>query len=285
MATFTNQATLTYNGSTTTSNVVTGEIREILTVYKTSLNNCYYLDNRGVTYVVTLINTGSTPLTDITVTDNLGAYTFNTQTLVPLTYEEDSVRYFINGILQNAPTEEATDGVEFSGLTIPANSNAMLIYTATVNEFAPLSPDSVINNTVTVSGCGIVNSITATDTLGVCEEPRLEIRKALSPTVINDNGQITYTLTILNYGNTDAVATDNIIVSDTFNPILENITVTYNGTVWSSPDNYTYNTTTGIFTTVIGQITVPAATITQDTATGTQTISPGVSTITITGTI
>lgn len=285
MATFTNQATLTYNGNTTVSNIVTGEITEILNVSKTTLNACYYLDNCGITYVVTLTNTGSTPITDISVNDNLGAYTFNAQTLIPLVYEAESVRYFVNGALQPNPTEVVGESVVFSGITIPANSNAMLIYKADVNEFAPLTPESVITNTVTVTGAGVINPVTATSTLGVCEEPRLEITKALSPSVVNDNGQITYTLTILNYGNNETLVTDNITVTDTFNPILENITVTYNNTTWTSPANYTYDTTTGVFTTLPGQITVPAATITQDPVTGAQTLSPGVSTITITGNV
>lgn len=285
MATFTNQATLTYNGNTATSNIVTGEITEILSATKTALSSCYYLNDCGEAYVVTLTNTGTSPITDVTVTDNLGAYTLGTLNLVPLTYDEDSVRFFVNGTLQATPTVTVTDGVAFSGITIPASSNAMLIYKASVNEFAPLSTGSAIENTVTVTGTGIVNDITATDTLNVCEEPRLEITKALTPTVVNDNGQITYTLTILNYGNTEADATDNVVITDTFTPILDNLTVTYNGTVWTQPTNYTYNTETGLFTTVDGQITVPAATVTQDTTTGAWTVTPGTSTIVITGTV
>lgn len=285
MATFTNQATLTYNGNTATSNIVTGEITEILSATKTALSSCYYLNDCAEAYVVTLTNTGTSPITDVTVTDNLGAYTLGTLNLVPLTYDEDSVRFFVNGTLQATPTVTVTDGVAFSGITIPADSNAMLIYKASVNEFAPLSTGSAIENTVTVTGTGIVNDITATDTLNVCEEPRLEITKALTPTVVNDNGQITYTLTILNYGNSEADATDNVVITDTFTPILDNLTVTYNGTVWTQPTNYTYDTATGLFTTVDGQITVPAATVTQDTTTGAWTVTPGTSTIVITGTI
>ena len=37
MATFTNQATLTYNGQTTTSNVTVGELVETLTAAKTAV--------------------------------------------------------------------------------------------------------------------------------------------------------------------------------------------------------------------------------------------------------
>lgn len=36
MATFTNQATLTYNGGTVNSNIVTGELVQVLTASKTA---------------------------------------------------------------------------------------------------------------------------------------------------------------------------------------------------------------------------------------------------------
>ena len=37
MATFTNQATLTYNGGTASSNITTGELLEVLTATKTAV--------------------------------------------------------------------------------------------------------------------------------------------------------------------------------------------------------------------------------------------------------
>ena len=63
------------------------------------------------------------------------------------------------------------------------------------------------------------------------------------------------------------------------------LTVTFNGTLWSEPANYTYNETTGLFTTVPGQITVPAATFTQDPDTGLWVTTPGVAVLTVTGTV
>ena len=80
------------------------------------------------------------------------------------------------------------------------------------------------------------------------------------------------------------VATDNIVVTDTFDPILDPITVAFNGTAWTAGVNYTYSTTTGVFSTVAGEITVPAATYTQNPD-GTWTITPGISTLTVTGTV
>ncbi len=288
MATFTNQATLTYNGVATNSNIVTGEVTEILSVTKTALDNCYFA-NGEVTYAVTLTNTGATPLTGLTVTDDLGTYTTTGTTpltLTPLVYEADSVRYFVNGVVQASPTATATaDSVAFTGITVPANSNAMLIYNTTANAFAPLSPGATIENTATVTGAGVITTVTATDTLPICPQPRLDITKAVTPSVVSDNGQITYTITVLNYGNAPIVTTDDVVITDTFDPILNPIAVSYNGTAWTAPANYTYDATTGAFATAANQISVPAATYTQDPVTGAYTVTPGTAVITITGTV
>ena len=89
---------------------------------------------------------------------------------------------------------------------------------------------------------------------------------------------------IQNTGNAPADATDNLVITDTFNPILSNITVTVNGVVLPTTA-YTYNETTGVFTTNPGAITVPAATYTQNPVTGEYVITPGVTTVTVTGTV
>ena len=41
MATFTNRATLTFNGGSTNSNTVTGELLEVLSATKTALSGTY----------------------------------------------------------------------------------------------------------------------------------------------------------------------------------------------------------------------------------------------------
>ena len=55
MATFTNQATLSYNGGSTSSNIITGEIVEVLTVSKTAVTDTYRTPDK-VSYVVSLVN-------------------------------------------------------------------------------------------------------------------------------------------------------------------------------------------------------------------------------------
>lgn len=283
MATFYNQATLNYNNTTTTSNITTGEIVDSLTATKTALVPTY-TSGDNVTYVISIVNSGTTDYTGLTVTDNLGAYTYNTSTVYPLTYTPDSIRYYINGALQATPTIGATRPLTLTGISVPAGGNTTIVYETTANNFAPPAAASTITNTVTITGTGITEPVTATETVTVLAAPMLNISKSLSPTTINGNGQITYTFIIQNMGNTAAAATDNATIIDTFTPALSNITVTYNGDTMPVTTFYTYDETTGLFQTVPGQITVPAATFTQSTA-GEYTVTPGIATVTVTGTI
>lgn len=284
MASFYNQATLTYNGTTTTSNITTGEIVDVLSVTKTAVAD-EYAANDVLTYIVSIVNTGTAPFSGLTVTDNLGEFTEGTLTLVPLTYVDGSLRYFVNGVPQTAPVIAAESPLTISGITVPAGGNVTLVYAADVNNFAPLETDGAITNEVSVTGGGLSNPIIAEETVNADITPILAITKSLSPTSVAENGQITYTFVIENYGNRAAEATDNVTVTDLFDPRLENITVTFNGDVWAEPGSYTYNAATGLFTTVPGAITVPAAVFTRDPVTGAVITTPGVAVLTVTGTI
>ena len=113
----------------------------------------------------------------------------------------------------------------------------------------------------------------------------LTISKSICPTIVTENGRLTYTFVIQNIGNTPAVATDDVTITDTFNPILTGLTVTFNGVAWTENVNYTYSEATGEFATIPSQITVPAATYTQDPTTGEWTVDPGIGVLTVTGTV
>lgn len=284
MATFTNQATLTYNGQTTTSNVTVGELVETLTATKTAVVPSYEQDG-SVTYILSLVNSGAAPLTGLTVTDDLGGYAFNGATVYPLAYTTGSARYYQNGVLQAAPTVTAGPPLTFTGITVPANGTALLVYEATPTAFAPRAADGTVVNTMTATGTGLVNPVTATETVIPLRGAQLAINKSLSPTTVTENGQLTYTFTIQNTGNTSADATANVVITDTFDPRLSNLTVTLNGTALTSPAQYTYDPATGVFSTVAGVVTVPAATYTQDPTTGAYTAAPGTSVLTVTGTV
>ena len=142
-----------------------------------------------------------------------------------------------------------------------------------------------IVNTVTITGSGITTPIVATEIINTADEPMLTITKALAPTSVVGNGPLTYTFTISNTGNTAAVATDNVIVTDNFDPILDIQSVTLDGEALVPGTDYTYDAATGAFATVAGRITVSAATYTQDAATGIVVVEPGVTVLTVTGTV
>ena len=284
MALFFNQATLSHNGKSTVSNITTGEIIEAVTATKKAVIPTYNSDST-ITYVISLLNSSNTPVSGLTITDNLGAYTFNTLTLIPLDYVEGSVKYYTNGVLQAAPAATVLPELTFTDISIPANGSTVLVYQAKINESAPLTTGSTVTNTATVTGNAITGPITAAETITTDDAASLSINKTLSPTTITENGQITYTFIIQNFGNTAATAEDSLSISDVFTPALTNISVTYNSAPWTETGNYTYDTTTGSFETVTGKITVPAASYTQDPATGAWSVTPGITTLTVTGTI
>ena len=283
MAQFVNQAQLSYNNSVVASNIAVGEILEVLSASKTALSGVYSKDDT-VTYVISLVNTGTVPVTGLTVTDDLGTYTQGTLTLTPLTYVDGSVRYFVDGVLQPSPLVTVGTNLSFANITVPAGGNTTIIYEAEVNGFAPLEADSAIVNTATITGGGIT-PVTVSETVTVLDGPFLTITKAISPVLVSENGTLTYTFTIANYGNTAVTATDDAVVTDTFNPILSNIGVTFNGTTWVEGTNYSYDEVTGLFTTLSGQITVPEATFAQDSVTGSVITTPGTVTLVVTGTV
>ena len=284
MAIFSNQATLTYNGNSTNSNIAYGEILDVLAATKTAVEGSY-TPGELVTYVVTLRNTGTAALNGLTVTDDLGAYTLNAATVTPLTYEPGSAALFLDGVPQAAPAVTAGPPLVVTGISIPGGSDAVLVYQARANAYADPAAGGTIVNTVTITGDGLSAPATATETVTAAAAPVLTISKSINPTQVVDNDRVTYTFVIQNSGNQAVVATDDAAITDVFDPILTGLTVTYNGAAWTEGVNYTYDAATGLFTTLPGNIVVPAATYTQDPVTGAYTVTPGIATLVVTGTI
>ncbi len=282
MAQFTNQARLSYLDNVTVSNVAVGELLEAITITKTPILDTYSSSD-SVVYVISIVNSGSVSYNGLTITDNLGAYSFNGTSVIPLDYTAGSIKYFINGILQPTPTAIDTSPLTVSGISAPAGGNATIVYEATTNQFAPILDGGQIVNTVTLTGAGLAPA-SASATINAESAPLLSITKAISPIPVSSGGTVTYTFTISNTGNTPIVATDNAILTDLFDPILSNITATLNGVALVEGEGYSYNEATGLFRTLEGQITVPSATYTQG-PNGEYTVTPGVSTLVITGTI
>jgi uncharacterized repeat protein (TIGR01451 family) len=283
MSSFTNKAQLTYRDTVTSSNVAVGEILKVLSISKTAVSDIYGNDDT-VTYIVSIVNTGATNITGLTLTDDLGAYTFGTGTLVPLVYTDGTLKYYTNDTLQPTPTVTSVGDLTISGISVPANGSATLVYEVSLNEFAPLSVGSTITNTAAVSGSGIT-PISSSEIINASNEADLTITKSISPVPVSDNGTVTYTFVIQNSGNTDVIATDNAFITDLFDPILTGVSATFNGTLWTEGTQYNYNESTGLFESVAGSITVPAATYTQDPVSGVWSVTPGTSTLVVTGII
>lgn len=283
MAQFTNYATLSYNGGITDSNTVAGELLETLTASKTAVMDDYTAKD-DMTYVLSLVNSGTAALTGLTVTDDLGAYLFDRGEAYPLVYNEGSIRYYVNGVLQAAPEVTVGPPLVIRGISVPAGGNVLLIYETTVTNYAPLGLEASITNRAVVTGGGLSSPVAAEETINMELRADLSISKAVCPTVVAENGQLTYTFVIENAGSLAAGAADEAALTDTFDPKLDPIAVTFNGTPWTEGVQYTYDPDSGRFATLAGRITVPAASYTQN-ADGTWTVKPGVSVLTVTGTV
>lgn len=279
MAIFTNQATLTYDGGSASSNIAVGEILEVLSADKTAVSGTY-APGELVTYVITIRNTGTGAFTGLTVTDDLGG-----GANAPLTYEAGTVLYFLDGTPQAAPAVTASPPLVFTGITVPAGGSTVLVYQARANGFANPTPEGTITNTVTITGGGLTAPVTATETVSAAIGPSLTITKTITPAQVSGNGRVTYTFLIQNNGNGAVAAGDNAFVTDTFDPVLTDLVVTLNGAPLAEGTGYTYDEATGLFTTATGGITVPAATFALDPATGEYTRTPGLTTLIVTGTI
>ena len=281
MAIFTNQANLIFNGQTMSSNITTGEVSSGLGITKTSISRDYGRDDH-VAYIVTITNEGGA-ITGATLTDDLGSYNVGNNIVTPFTYVPGSLLFYRNGALMTGPVAAGGPPLVITGIDIPAGGNVQIIYEVATNEFTPPMAGASVTNTATVGGEGVCEELSDTAVVTARDEVSLTIAKAICPPLVTECGMVTYTLIIQNTGNTPVVATDDLIVTDTFNPILNPISVSFDGVEWTEGVEYTYDETTGEFATLPGAITVPAATYTQNPVTGVFSLTPGVAVITITG--
>lgn len=283
MAQFTNQARLSYNGIVVDSNVTVGEFAECLAAEKHAVADAYSVGDE-ITFVVSIVNSGAGEQTDLTLTDDLGSGVFGGSAEYPLVYIPGSATYYRNGVLMPQPNVAGSAPLTITGITAPPSGNAIVIYKSYVTEFADPNAGGSLTNTVTVNGAFLSSPIRASETLTARTGSNLSIRKSLDPTVISGRGSaLTYTVTVENFGNTEAGAADNVIITDTFSPILHGLSVFLNGSALP-PQSYSYSESTGNFSTRGGAITVPAASFVR-LANGAWTAVPGSATLVLTGTV
>lgn len=280
MATIVNQANLTYTYGTTTESVLSNpavtERTDPIAIEKRVLDEAYRADAE-LTYLLSIQNSGAAPMQNLTVTDDLGAFTpaGGGDSIVPLTYSGPAALY-LDGVFSATLTPVVSEtGVTFTIPEIPAGTNALIVYQARVNGFAPLETGSEITNTVTVG------DQTASATVSVEAYALVTVEKEMTPNPIDAGAELTVTFTIENRGNT--AATDLVLVDD-FPVPLTNVTVTVNGaavTDFTFENNRLTLPASGSTQTTL---TVPAATF-EIGETGAVTVVPGTMTVVLTGTI
>lgn len=264
------------------SNVASATLNEPLTAEKVSIQSVYRYGDE-ITYSVSFENSGASTLSGVSVTDNLGTYTppGGGDAVTPLTYLAPAI-LLIDGVYSgNIVPGVAAGQVTFTLPALAAGSRAQILYRATVNTFAPLTPGATITNTATISAAGGGAPVSADNTITVDEYAQVTVTKTMTPSSVVDGDVLTYTFVINNYGNASA---ENIVLRDAFDPAPQDITVQLNG-VTQVATAYTY--INGVLTFPAqgssDTLSLPAATVTQDPTTGEVTIVPSSLTITVTG--
>ena len=140
-----------------------------------------------------------------------------------------------------------------------------------------------ITNTATWTATNMSDNMYDINTIAVADYADVRIFKSMSPNPVTDGSQLTYTFTLYNYGN---VAATDVVLSDTFHPAPNPITVTVNGLTIGSED-FSYSNST-LRLPADGSslsVNVPEATFTQDPVTGEIAVVPGITVITVMGTL
>ena len=223
MAIINNQAQISFNYGTHTgsaiSNIASTNLEGPLTASKNALESVYHRDEL-LTYIITMSNTGATALSNVVIVDNLGTTSLGGIDITPLDYVGPAMLYINGAFVSTLSPTVAADSITFTVPTLPAHSNAMIVYAARVNSQAPLAVGSLIINRSTLTADGLADPVIAAKVLVVDEYADVDIIKTMSPNPVIDGSMLTYAFTMYNYGNTLA---SSVVLSDTFTPAPESI--------------------------------------------------------------
>ena len=287
MATIENFATVSYTSGgvteTKVSNLAEIGLESAISFSKTTLGDTYSEDS-VITYILSITNTSANTVSNIKITDDLGSFVFGTTELTPLGYTAPAL-LLIDGqdVSSQLTVDDTTAGsLVFSFPTLSAGATANIVYRASVNEFAPLDLNSAIVNTATLTSDSDCADGSASATVTAASAANVSVFKQMAPNPVVCGDVVTYTIRIYNYGNIPA---ENVVMTDTFNPAPDTITVSKDGVLLGGSE---YSYVGGTLTTPVGTgtpVSVPAATFTRDSETGILNVTPGVVEYVITGQI
>lgn len=268
------------------SNTTNASVQDAITVNKTALTKSYFL-NKEIFYCIAIINNKPTTIKNLKISENLGAYSNSSlpseAKFIPLDYSGPSFLY-INGAFDSQIIPEIySDKTIFKVNDLPAYSNILLIYSATVNNKAPISKKSSIINISNITSDEISKPVLCSKKIFVDEKADINIVKYMYPNPALPGELITYNFTIYNYGNTKAT---NVKLNDTLLPAPNNLNVAVNSKNLPRKDYSYINGTLNIPSYDSNfSISIPPAKFLQDSTTGTFTTSPGVTNIIVSGKI
>ncbi len=287
MATIENFATVSYTSGgvteTKVSNLAEIGLESAVSFTKTTLGDTYGEDS-VITYILSITNTSASAIANVSITDDLGSFTFGTMELTPLAYTAPAL-LLIDGqdVSSQLTVNDTTPGsLIFSFPSLPAGATANIVYRASVNEFAPLDLNSAIVNTATLTSDSDCADGSASATVTAESAANVSVFKQMAPNPVVCGDTVTYTIRIYNYGNIPA---ENVVLTDNFNPAPDSITVSKDGVLLGGNE---YSYVGGTLTTPVGTgtpVSVPAATFTRDVATGIVSVTPGMVEYVITGQI
>ncbi|MBQ8468906.1 MAG: DUF11 domain-containing protein [Clostridia bacterium] len=275
--TVSNQASVTfgYEGATGTvtndSNVVSAVINDEYSFnLELTSSSTSYRPGETITYFVKITNTGSAPLTNIVVSDDMAGGVIN--------YIAGTAQMIYNDMITPLSSSSDNPLVLNLPISLPAGDGVIVTYNTTVDNFLTTRVTEIIN-TVTVTASAGTGTIakSASLTLTIEDFADVLIEKSQSTDNVNNNGTMIYTLTLTNRGNLDA---ENVVISDQLPTqfTISSIVSNNDGTTHSYlPSEYTLSGT--------NELTLPSDTGTPIVVPADSGTGDNITTITITGTL